>query len=141
MKNADVLEDDPYATREDTCDRLLQELSVYQQPLLPLQGGHIPRIVASRTVKTSDGFSLLSFALDLMRVSLAQLQEEGDDELEERVTESLDQIHQRGRLHGDIEPVHVMFGSALQPQRPMWVDFSCASRIDDNRQVTAEVDE
>jgi hypothetical protein len=136
VKIADVLEDDPYATLEDTCDRLLQELSVYQQPLLP--GGHIPRIVASGTVRTSDGGSLPFFALDLMRVSRAQLQEV-DDELEERLMNSLDQHHQRGWLHGDIE--HGMFSSALQTQGPVWVDFRCASRIDNKRQITAEVDE
>lgn len=77
----------------------------------------------------------------LMRVSLAQLQGEVDDELEERVTESLDQIHQRGWLHGDIEPAHGIFSSALQTQGPVWVDFRCASRIDNKRQITAEVDE
>ena len=126
----------------DACSRLASELSIYQDELLPLQGSCIPRVVASGTVPTPSGARHPFFALDLLPYSLMQMLSSLDDELEQSVLCSLQQIHEQGVLHGDVTPEHVRFPSQeVSSPQPKWVDFSSARRGASGVELVAEKDQ
>ncbi|BDA49425.1 hypothetical protein COCOBI_14-0420 [Coccomyxa sp. Obi] len=126
------------------CRRLEAELGIYQDTLLRLQGSCIPRVVASGTVPAASGARLPFFAVDLLPYSLVHMLGALNDALEQSVLHSLQRIHERGVLHGDLSPDHVRFSSrelvASSPQ-PRWVDFSQARRGASCVELAAERDE
>ncbi len=125
----------------DACHRLESELGIYQDPLLLLQGSCIAWVVAAGTVPTAGGARRPFSALDLLPYSLLHMLSALDDELEKSVLCSLQRIHERGVLHGDLSPEHVRFSSqelvASSPQ-PKWVDFSSARRSASSVELAAE---
>ena len=127
--------------RDGATRRLVSELSIYQDALLPLQGSCIPRVVASGTVPTASGARRPFFALDFLPYSLMHMISALDDELEQSVLCSLQQIHEQGVLHGDLTPDHVRFSSRelqASPPQPKWVDFSNARRGASSAELAAE---
>lgn len=132
------------AGRAAACNRLDSEFSIYQDKLLTLQGSCTPRVVASGTVPTASGARLPFFALDLLPYSLLHMLSALNDELEERVLYSLQRIHERGVLHGDLTPEHVRFSTrelVASSRQPKWVDFSHARRGASCVELAAEAEE
>lgn len=92
------------ADASSACQRLQHELGLYQGRLHPLQGVSVPKLVASGTVEGPTSTRLPFFALELLPVSLADVEAHIGASECERVLEALNSIHQQGLLHGDIEP-------------------------------------
>ncbi len=99
--------DDP----DRACQKLQHELELYQCPLHPLQGVSVPRLMASGTTAGPTGNRQPFFALELLPVSLADVEARIGASEFECVLEALNNIHQQGVLHGDTEPRHVVYSS------------------------------
>ena len=122
--------------QDSAVQRLQHELDLYQDLLLPLQGNSVPRLMASGTVA---GTRLPFLALDLLPVSLADVQAHlGVCECQ-HVLEALNSIHQQGVLHGDIEPRHVVYSSHNTLAQPKWIDFSNARLAQSSKELADEV--
>ena len=123
------------------CDRLQSELDLYQSLLHPLQGISVPRLMVSGTIEGHPGTRLPFLALELLPVSLADVEAHLGASECERVLEALNSIHQQGVLHGDIEPRRVVYSSLYTLAEPKWIDFSNASRAQSNREVADEAEQ
>ena len=125
--------DDP----DSACQRLQHELSLYQRPLHSLQGLSVPRLMASGTIARPTGDRQPVLALELLPVSLADVEGRLGASKFECVLEALKRIHQQGVLHGDIEPSHVVY-SSLHTLAPKWIDFSNARQAESSKELTDE---
>jgi len=126
--------DDP----DSACQRLQQELNLYQRPLYSLQGLSVPRLMASGTIAGPTGDRQPFFALELLPVSLADVGARLGASEFECVLEALKRIHQQGLLHGDIEPRHVVYSSLHTLAQPKWIDFSNARQAVSSKELTDE---
>jgi len=101
--------DDP----DRACQKLQHELNLYQGPLHLLQGVSVPRLMASGTMAGPTGNRQPLFALELLPISLSDVEARLGASDFECVLEALNRIHQQGVLHGDIEPRHVVYSSQV----------------------------
>ena len=129
--------DDP----DSACQRLQQELNLYQRPLYSLQGLSVPRLMASGTIAGPTGDRQPFFALELLPVSLAEVEGRLGASEFEYVLEALKRIHQQGVLHGDIEPRHVVYSSLHTLTQPKWIDFGNARHAKSREEVADEIDQ
>ena len=123
------------------CQRLQHELDLYQGLLHPLQGTSVPRLMASGTVEGPTGTRLPFFALELLPVSLEDVEARLGASECEHVLEALNSIHLQGVLHGDIEPRHVVYSSWNTLAKPKWIDFSNASQAHSSKELADEVEQ
>ena len=126
--------DDP----DSTCQRLHHELNLYQRPLHSLQGISVPRLMACGTIAGPTGNRQPFLALELLPVSLADVEARLGASEFECVLEALKCIHQQGVLHGDIEPRHVVYSSLHTLAQPKWIDFSSARQAESSKELTDE---
>jgi len=126
--------DDP----DSACQRLQHELNLYQRLLHPLQGNSVPRLMASGTIAGPTGNRQPFLALELLPVSLADVEARLGASEFECVLEALKCIHQQGVLHGDIEPRHVVYSSLHTLAQPKWIDFSGARQAESSKELTYE---
>jgi len=129
--------DDP----DRACQKLQHELNLYQGPLHLLQGVSVPRLMASGTMAGPTGNRQPLFALELLPISLSDVEARLGASDFECVLEALNRIHQQGVLHGDIEPRHVVYSSLHTLTQPKWIDFGNARHAKSREEVADEIDQ
>ncbi len=103
----------------------------------------VPRMMASGTIAGPKCTRLPFLALELLSVSLANVDAHLGAAECECVLEALNSMHQQGVLHGDIEPRHVVYSSlnTLRLAEPKWIDFSSACQAQSREELADEVDQ
>jgi len=123
------------------CQKLQHELNQYQRPLHSLQGVSVPRLMASGTIAGPTGDRQPFFALELLPVSLEDVDARLGASEFECVLEALNSIHQQGVLHGDIEARHVVYSSLHTLAQPKWIDFGNARQAKSREELADEVEQ
>ncbi len=123
------------------CQKLQDELNLYQRPLHSLQGISVPRLMASGTVAGPTGHRQPFFALELLPVSLEDVAARLGASEFECVLEALNHIHQQGVLRGDIEARHVVYSSLHTLAQPKWIDFGNARQAKSRAEYADEVEQ
>eukprot|EP00877_Chromochloris_zofingiensis_P013422 jgi/Chrzof1/8333/Cz03g06160.t1 len=122
--HAGEVDDQPAAIKlaaedSDAKERLKTETKLLQGPLKPLQGQVVPTVLAAG--RTNGGLTPF-IAMELLGAPVEVLELSAHDEAQ--ILHSLQKIHAKGVLHGDISPGNLLAPRAGSNAGVRFVDFS-----------------